>query len=98
MKLKYKHQRFQEDAARAVTDCFSGQPHYDGTSNFLVDQGIENGQRSMIALEGYANAPLEPGVPLRDNIRRVQTSFGPKRSASTPTVIPCSTAHWTACL
>ena len=78
MKLKYKHQRFQEDAARAVTDCFSGQPHYDGASNFLVDQGIENGQRSMIALEGFANAPLEPGVPLRDNIRRVQTSFGLK--------------------
>ena len=78
MKLKYKHQRFQEDAARAVTDCFSGQPHYDGASNFLVDQGIENGQRSMIALEGFANAPLEPGVPLRDNIRRVQTAFGLK--------------------
>ena len=78
MKLKYKHQRFQEDAARAVTDCFSGQPHYDGASNFLVDQGIENGQRSMLTLEGFANAPLEPGVPLRDNIRRVQTAFGLK--------------------
>lgn len=78
MKLKYKHQRFQEDAARAVTDCFLGQPHYDGTSNFLVDQGIENGQRSMLTLEGFANAPLEPGVPLRDNIRRVQTEFGLK--------------------
>jgi type III restriction enzyme len=78
MKLKYKHQRFQEDAARAVTDCFSGQPHYDGASNFLVDQGIENGQRSMLTLEGFANAPLEPGVPLRDNIRRVQTEFGLK--------------------
>ena len=78
MKIKYKHQRFQEDAARAVTDCFLGQPHYDGASNFLVDQGIENGQRSMLSLEGFANAPLEPGVPLRDNIRRVQTSFGLK--------------------
>lgn len=78
MKLKYKHQRFQEDAARAVTDCFLGQPHYDGASNFLVDQGIENGQRSMLTLEGFANAPLEPGVPLRDNIRRVQTAFGLK--------------------
>ena len=78
MKLKYKHQRFQEDAARAVTDCFSGQPHYDGASNFLVDQGIENGQRSMLTLEGFANAPLEPGMPLRDNIRRVQTEFGLK--------------------
>ena len=78
MKLKYKHQRFQEDAARAVTDCFLGQPHYDGASNFLVDQGIENGQRSMLTLEGFANAPLEPGVPLCDNIRRVQTAFGLK--------------------
>jgi len=78
MKLKYKHQRFQEDAARAVTDCFLGQPHYDGTSNFLVDQGIENGQRSMLTLEGFANAPLEPGMPLRDNIRRVQSEFGLK--------------------
>jgi len=61
-----------------VTDCFLGQPHYDGTSNFLVDQGIENGQRSMLTLEGFANAPLEPGMPLRDNIRRVQSEFGLK--------------------
>ena len=61
-----------------MTDCFLGQPHYDGASNFLVDQGIENGQRSMLTLEGFANAPLEPGVPLRDNIRRVQTEFGLK--------------------
>ena len=61
-----------------MTDCFLGQPHYDGTSNFLVDQGIENGQRSMLTLEGFANAPLEPGMPLRDNIRRVQSEFGLK--------------------
>ena len=61
-----------------MTDCFSGQPHYDGASNFLVDQGIENGQRSMLTLEGFANAPLEPGVPLRDNIRKVQSEFGLK--------------------
>lgn len=80
MKLKYKHQRFQEDAARAVTDCFSGQPHYDGASNFLVDQGIVNGKQdnNLFHVEGFANAPLEPGVPLRDNIRRVQTAFGLK--------------------
>lgn len=32
----------------------------------------------MLTLEGFANAPLEPGVPLRDNIRRVQTAFGLK--------------------
>jgi len=80
MKLKYKHQRFQEDAARAVTDCFLGQPHYDGASNFLVDQGKVDGKQdnNLFHAEGFANAPLEPGVPLRDNIRRVQTSFGLK--------------------
>ena len=80
MKLKYKHQRFQEDAARAVTDCFLGQPHYDGASNFLVDQGVVDGKQdnNLFHAEGFANAPLEPGVPLRDNIRRVQTSFGLK--------------------
>lgn len=92
MKLKYKHQRFQEDAARAVTDCFLGQPHYDGASNFLVDQGIvdqgtakaEDGkikkvsQQDIFNVAGFANAPLESEVPLRDNIRRVQTEFGLK--------------------
>lgn len=80
MRLQYKHQRFQEDAARAVTACFSGQPHYDGASNFLVDQGIVNGKQdnNLFHVEGFANAPLEPGVPLRDNIRRVQTAFGLK--------------------
>ena len=80
MKLKYKHQRFQEDAARAVTDCFSGQPHYDGASNFLVDQGVVDGKQdnNLFHIEGFANAPIQPGVPLRDNIRRVQTSFGLK--------------------
>lgn len=80
MKLKYKHQRFQEDAARAVTDCFSGQPHYDGASNFLVDQGIVNGKQdnNLFHVEGFANAPILPDVPLKDNIRRVQTEFGLK--------------------
>lgn len=80
MRLQYKHQRFQEDAARAVTACFSGQPHYDGASNFLVDQGDVNGKQdnNLFHVDGFANAPLEPSVPLRDNIRRVQTAFGLK--------------------
>ncbi len=80
MRLQYKHQRFQEDAARAVTACFSGQPHYDGASNFLVDQGNVNGKQdnNLFHVDGFANAPLEPGVSLRDNIRRVQPAFGLK--------------------
>lgn len=80
MKLKYKHQRFQDDAARAVAECFLGQPHYDGVSNFLVDQGRVDGEQNgyLVNIEGFANAPLQAGVPLRDNIRRVQMEFGLK--------------------
>jgi type III restriction enzyme len=79
MKIRYKHQRFQEDATRAVTDCFLGQPHYDGASNFLVDQGYDRGMRSMLKVEGFANAPLQlPDDVLRDNIRKVQMGFGLK--------------------
>lgn len=37
MKIKYKHQRFQTEAARCVTDIFQGQPISDGLSNILVD-------------------------------------------------------------
>ncbi len=28
MKLQYKHQVFQRDAAQAVVEVFGGQPHY----------------------------------------------------------------------
>lgn len=80
MRLKYKHQRFQEEATRAVTACFSGQPHYDGASNFYIEQGKVDGQQDnkLFGVEGFANAPIQQGVPLRDNIRSVQTEFGLK--------------------
>ena len=38
MKLRYKHQRFQTEAARAVTDSFKGQPFID-PAEFLHDVG-----------------------------------------------------------
>ena len=28
MKLQFKHQKFQADAAKAVVDVFAGQPYY----------------------------------------------------------------------
>ncbi len=31
MKFKFKHQKFQEDAARAVVDVFRGQPKSEGS-------------------------------------------------------------------
>ncbi len=38
MKLRFKHQRFQADAAKAVCDVFAGQPRLERT--YIVDKGI----------------------------------------------------------
>lgn len=37
MKLQFKHQKFQADAAKAVVDVFAGQPYL--THSYLVDKG-----------------------------------------------------------
>lgn len=36
MKLQFKHQKFQADAAKAVVDVFAGQPFL--TSSYMVDK------------------------------------------------------------
>ena len=37
MKLQFKHQKFQADAAKAVVDVFAGQPYL--TTNYRIDNG-----------------------------------------------------------
>ncbi len=37
MKIQYKHQKFQADAAQAVVGVFSGQPY--GTPSYMMDRG-----------------------------------------------------------
>ena len=39
MKLQFKHQKFQADAAKAVVDVFAGQPYL--TSTYRIDRGAE---------------------------------------------------------
>lgn len=75
MKLRYKHQRFQTEAARAVTDSFKGQPFID-PAEFLHDVGqgrINYGEH------GFANAPLMiDRTQLTENVRAVQLAQGLK--------------------
>ena len=76
MKIKYKHQRFQAEAAKCVTDVFLGQPKSDGLSNFLVDQGTKRG---FYEVEGFGNAPIALSRDsLCDNVRTVQMAQGLK--------------------
>ena len=37
MKLQFKHQKFQADAAKAVVDVFAGQPYL--TPSYMMDMG-----------------------------------------------------------
>ena len=42
MKLQFKHQKFQADAAKAVVDVFAGQPYL--TPTYMMDRGDGNYQ------------------------------------------------------
>ena len=70
MKLQFKHQQFQTDAAEAVCDVFTGQPYL--TSSYRIDQGIGN---VSLFQTGWRNEPLAPSLTadrILENIRRVQ--------------------------
>ena len=57
MKLKFRHQPFQADAAKAVCDVFAGQPFR--TPTYMIDSGL--GQRSLFQTQdftGFSNAPI----------------------------------------
>ena len=40
MKLKFKHQKFQTDAAKAIVDVFKGQAYHKMTPTFTLDVPI----------------------------------------------------------
>lgn len=79
MKLQFKHQKFQADAAKAVCDVFAGQPFL--TPSYMMDKGyIKNEQMTLDETErftGFGNSKLVPelndGVIL-ENINKIQRS------------------------
>lgn len=76
MKIKYKHQRFQAEAAKCVTDVFLGQPKSEGLDSFLMDQGTNRG---LFEVEGFGNAPIALSRDsLCDNVRSIQMAQGLK--------------------
>ena len=59
MKLQFKHQKFQADAAKAVVDVFAGQPYL--TPTYMIDKG--NYQQLLLELEeftGWSNQKIVP--------------------------------------
>ena len=51
MKIRYKHQKFQADAAKAVVDVFAGQPYK--TPSYMMDRGTGTFQIGMNEDEDY---------------------------------------------
>lgn len=77
MKLQFKHQKFQADAARAVCDVFRGQPHL--TPTYMIDKGYYTGRDLSLTEEldftGWNNHPLLPQMTdarILENLHTVQ--------------------------
>lgn len=74
MKLRFKHQKFQADAAKAVVNVFQGQPYQDGIS-YLIDKGKTQSNQAELDTDftGFKNAKviLDEGRIL-SNIQQIQ--------------------------
>ena len=74
MKLQFKHQKFQADAAKAVVDVFEGQP--PAAHSYNIDRGIPTAadgdvegqidQLEEVSFTGWRNAPVVQ--ELRDDV------------------------------
>lgn len=84
MKLQFKHQKFQMEAAKAVCDVFNGQPYL--TPTYLIDKGNNKsgkqitGQQAMSETEannftGFNNHEIVSGLndaAILENIQKLQ--------------------------
>jgi type III restriction enzyme len=76
MKIKFKHQKFQADAAKAVVDVFAGQPYL--TPSYMMDSGYALRQMALTGgddFTGWSNAPIIPELNdqlILKNIQNIQ--------------------------
>lgn len=76
MKLQFKHQKFQADAAKAVVDVFAGQPYL--TPTYMMDRGTGTYQLGMNEEDdftGWSNAKIVPELSdeqILGHIRKIQ--------------------------
>ncbi len=73
MKLRFKHQTFQKDAARAVVDVFYGQKCH--ATSYLIDKGLSR-QPSLtdtVDFTGYCNHAIETDLTDDIILHNIQT-------------------------
>ena len=88
MRLQFKHQKFQADAAKAVVDVFVGQPYL--TPTYMMDKGITYPQ--MFPDTGWRNEPIVPelsDVIILERLRKIQRANQIKPSEKIETSESC---------
>ena len=76
MKLRFKHQKFQADAAKAVVDVFAGQPYL--TPSYMMDRGSGYIQQSLTDEDdftGWSNQKIVPELNdklILEHINKIQ--------------------------
>lgn len=74
MKLQFKHQKFQADAAKAVVDVFAGQPYL--TPSYMMDRGSGNYQQTLTEdddFTGWSNQKIVPELNDRLILEHINT-------------------------
>lgn len=77
MKLQFKHQKFQADAAKAVCDVFAGQPYL--TPSYMIDKGYSADRQITLPgtedFTGFGNARIVPELNenlILDQVQKIQ--------------------------
>ena len=86
MKLQFKHQKFQADAAKAVVDVFAGQPYL--TPSYMMDRGsgeyIQQTLDEEKSFTGWGNQKIVPELNdslILEHINKIQRANQIKPSA-----------------
>ncbi len=72
MKIQYRHQKFQADAAKAVVDVFAGQPNL--TPTYMMDRGSGNyqiGVNEELDFTGFGNQKIVPELSDRQILEQL---------------------------
>lgn len=76
MRIQYKHQKFQADAAKAVVDVFAGQPYL--TPSYMMDRGSGDIQQTVtddVDFTGWSNQKIVPELSdhlILEHIQKIQ--------------------------
>lgn len=86
MRLQFKHQKFQADAAKAIVDVFAGQPYL--TPTYMIDKGTGYQQQTLTEEQdftGWGNQKIVPELNdqiILEHLQKIQRNNQIKPSSN----------------